>query len=40
MLPFGNLAQMSLMGRQQAMRKQKFARCEWLLWYDFKGFYE
>jgi len=24
-------ARVAKMGRQQAMRKQKFARCEWLL---------
>jgi hypothetical protein len=30
-LTFGNLAQMSLVGRNRTTRKQKFARCEWLL---------
>jgi hypothetical protein len=44
-LPEGNLTvsfwkPMTAVGRIRTTRKQKFAHCEWLLWYDFNGIYE
>jgi len=33
-------ARVAKMGRVPTTTQQKFAHCEWLLWYDFNGIYE
>jgi hypothetical protein len=35
-----NYSPMAGLGRERTAIKQKLARCEWLLWYDFNGLYE